>query len=365
MNLNEHLLEQFERYSKGQMNVLEQQLFESKLASDERLRHQLELSQIVDQMIVGEQALKLKEQMRKDLDKPRSTRGLYFLVIALLGSVGIATYCFTTLQNTTKSAEKEAQKDIIHTQTPAIITKAPEAIHLPATPKHKATIARTVPIAPSSPLVDVQPTAPLAIDSVPMLTTPFQPIQNDLKHPTAVAPTQSDPCIGVRGQVSIRTVPSCIGKENGELYISTDAVHGATAPITFELGERTSTSTAFDHLAAGTYSTRIYDAKHCHITAPNEVVITMKNCAQQTHYVFNPEHDLAWNIPYTSEKEAINVRILEKSGKLFYQSQVIHGLPAEWKGESTTGASLGMGLYLYTVEYADGSIEEGTLLVSR
>ena len=96
-----------------------------------------------------------------------------------------------------------------------------------------------------------------------------------------------------------------------------------------------------------------------------KVIVGEKKCAVRKEYVFNPEYDSSWPIPYDNEKQTSSFKILEKSGKVFFQTSVSASHPTEWKGESNTGLILGMGLYFFTIEYVDGSVDEGSIVVTR
>jgi len=80
------------------------------------------------------------------------------------------------------------------------------------------------------------------------------------------------------------------------------------------------------------------------------------------NYVFEPTSE-TWNVPIESEKRGV-FSVMDKSGtiqfkKPFEKNEILH-----WDGNSTNGVLLKIGLYLYHIDYEDGSFEQGTITLS-
>lgn len=358
------ILDRIERYSKGKMPLDEKLVFEKELATDVSLREQLEYSQIVDQMIVGAEALKLKEQMQKDLNKPKFSKYLAASILVLLASAGLYMV-FNKKEDKTPVATpasvapktmKQAVKEVAVQQSASpIATKT-------ATSQEKKTSVKAQPATPEFKVASVQPEMVQNI-SVPTSAPAFAAPSVASKQNVPVA-AKVDPCADLVGEVEFYTVATCAGDASGEVYIKVESVKGGSAPFVFKLGERSAKS-RFEQLPAGQYALLIKDAKGCEVENVKKVMIGEKQCKKNKEYVFNPEYDPTWTIPYNKEKEASNFKIVDKSGKLFYQTSVSAHQPSEWNGESNTGTTLGMGLYFITIEYADGSVDEGSIMVTR
>ncbi len=370
MKENSDILDKIELYTKGKMRLEEKLAFEKELATDELVREQFEFSQIVDQMIIGNETLKLKEQMQKDLYNTKSNIGKYLAVslFALIASAGLFFVFDKKEENVIKEVspvtgvpqkinqiekQVEIQKNTISAKTKTAVIQ-----------ENKSSIKSNVnsPNTSESKVASVQPEMVQNI-SVP---TSAQAIsaQNVASKQNVTLALKQDPCASLEGDVEFYTSPSCKGQETGEVHLKTETVKGGLAPFTFTIGDRKAKN-HIDRLAAGQYSLFIKDANGCSVENVKKVVVAEKKCINKIEYVYNPEYDSSWPIPYDADKQATSVKILEKGGKVFFQTAVSSSQPTEWKGESNTGLTLGMGIYFFTIEYADGSVDEGSIVVTR
>jgi hypothetical protein len=362
MKENNDILEIIERYTKDKMSVDEKVAFEKELVSDEFLREQFQFSQIVDQMIIGNEAWKLKEQMTRDLYKPKSGIWSY---LAISFFVVVSSVSLFVVFNKREDKKPIAISKIVVPKTfkQAEIKKTETAI-VTKTKKVKE-VRRNTSISSASPelkVASVQNLEPQKI-SVQSEVQSASPV-NTVKELSQTVVAKVDPCVGLLGDVEFYTLASCKGQETGEIHLKAESIKGGKSPFSFKIGER-SAEKYFDRLASGQYTLFIQDANNCLVENAKKVVVSEKKCVVKKEYVFNPEYDSSWPIPYDSDKQATSIKIHEKSGKAFYQSSVSASQPAEWRGESNTGLVLGMGLYFFTIEYADGSLDEGSIVISR
>lgn len=305
MRENNDILDSIERYTKGKMGLEEKLVFEKELASDESLREQLEFSQIVDQMIIGNETWKLKEQMQKDLYKPKPKWGKYLAVslFALVASAGLF-FVFDKKEDKVKVASpvtvvsekvKQAERQVdIQKKTVSAETKT-------AVIQEKKTSVETVTKTPEFETAVIEPN---------VVRTVFVS--------ASVQTTVLSPNMASKQSVSLPDKTTSNVSLNDEVEPQSE------------------------------HAPKIVESKK-----------------QQASYVFNPEYDSSWPIPYDADKQATSIKILEKGGKVFFQTTVSASQPTEWKGESNTGLVLGMGIYFFTIEYADGSVDEGSIVVTR
>jgi hypothetical protein len=371
MNLDDIILEKIDRYTRGMMDGEERVSFEKEIAYNERLQRKIELSMIVDQMVVAKEALKLKEQMRKDLYKSKPNWGVY-LGMALVGIAagGGVFWAYHQTQKGGNEAKPQVHTAEITTKTSpnestlAVPTSKEAEVNPKTAPVVKDPIAKAPLVAQVSPQGLVKKEEK-AIPKEERIQNPKEIHEVVEKRENASNPVQSiNPCVGLQGDVDFSVLPSCKGEETGAVYIRTETVKGGTAPYTFSLGTRQSTS-SFDHLASGQYDLWIKDAQDCRVEHKQKVFVPEKNCKTPQQYVFNPDYDHAWTIPYDRDKKPTRVVIQEKGGRVFYQSSVNDFIPAEWTGDSNTGLALSFGLYFLTIEYADSSIDEATVMVTK
>lgn len=372
MNLDDIILEKIDRYTRGVMGGEERASFEKEIAYDERLQRKIELSMIVDQMVVAKEALKLKEQMRKDLYKSKPNWGMY-LGLALV-SIAAGGGAFWAYQQTQKGG-KEAKPQVQTAEVPTKTSSNESTLAVPSPKEADARPTTTKPLAKEAtakvPLV--AQVSPQVLENKEEKTIHKEEKTQNSKETHVITermesvpnPVPSiNPCAGLQGDVDFSIVPSCKGEETGTVYIRTETVKGGKAPYTFSLGTRQSTS-SFEHLASGEYDLWIKDAQDCRVEHKQKVFVPEKNCKKPQQYVFNPDYDHSWAIPYDRDKKPTRVVIQEKGGRVFYQSAVSDFLPADWAGDSNTGLALSFGLYFLTIEYADSSMDEATVMVTK
>ena len=365
MKESNDILDTIERYTKNKMGVEEKVVFEKELATDESLRKQLQFSEIIDEMIIGNETWKLKEQMQKDLYSTTPKLGKYLAISVLMLATSAGLFVLFNREDKVKvetpitvepKAIKQAQKQV-EISKKIIFSKT----KLPVSKEHKTSVQATS-TTPEFKITSVQPEGDQTITVSSTAQVVASP--NVASKQNVTLSVKQDPCASLVGDVEFYTIASCKGQETGEVRLKIETIKGGTAPFSFKLGEK-SASGYFDRLAPGQYTLFIKDANNCLIENAQKVIVSEKKCVVKKEYIFNPEYDSSWPIPYDTEKQAIAIKILDKSGKVFYQSNVSTSHPAEWRGESNTGLVLGMGLYFFSIEYADGSFDEGSILVSR
>lgn len=377
MNSELELLEKIELYNRGKLGVEEKSAFETQIHSDPQLQKRVEASLIVEEMIICYEASKLKEQMRKDMSSNKVRWKTYFAAALVLLSAGSFLYLLQSVKKNESFEPQPAYPSNKVRVIPQKIERASEEIdekkssfpsqesgsNILKRKSEQAIISgnRTVP----QTIVDERlPLVPISIDNI----TGFQDrgSQSEKTIGSTIAKTTEaySPCENLIGDVDFRTVPSCINGETGELHIDPKSTKGGTPPYVFEIGNKSS-SANFYHLGPGTYRLTITDANGCKLEGSQTVSIESKNCKLNKEYTFNPDFDASWLIPYDIARQPKTFKIVDKGGKLFYQAPVEGFQPAEWKGESNTGLSLGLGLYFFSIEYLDGTIEEGSIVLTR
>ena len=92
MNIDNEILERIESYVRGDMSEVEKTAFEKEINTDPALNELVQLSIISEEIVVGYEVLKLKEQMQKDLNKPKSFSWKLYTGLLFLISVPTALY---------------------------------------------------------------------------------------------------------------------------------------------------------------------------------------------------------------------------------------------------------------------------------
>ncbi|WP_028978681.1 hypothetical protein [Sporocytophaga myxococcoides] len=367
MSSGSEILEKVELYSRGKMSVEERASFEEELASNEQLQKALNLSVLAEELVVAQEALKLKEQMRKDLYKSKPNWNIYAL--ALLITLGSGVFGYYYYLNSKDSSSPVVHKSYKHdqsvnnkqpdeTEAAPLLKSDKKAERISGRSEEKLIISQVLPASES--ITDNGP------QMIPQTGLTFKDsvVNEEQKKNNSPVLTPVDPCLDFKGDVKFTVTPNCKGKETGEVRLYPETVKGGKQPYTFMLNEEQSLS-HFDRLSSGTYKLKIKDARNCIVESTQNVVITDQICKTSKAYIFNPEYDRAWSVPYDRDKDPVSFVLIEKSGKVFYQSRVQSYQPSEWSGESNMGQDLGVGLYFFTIEYSDGSVDDGTVTITR
>ncbi|HTF81208.1 MAG TPA: gliding motility-associated C-terminal domain-containing protein [Cytophagales bacterium] len=367
MSSDNNILEKIDLYAKGGLKEEERLAFEKELAANPQLKKQLELSVLVDQMVIVKEALDLKQQMKKDLYKPKFTPGKYVGLALLAFSTAGGWLYFTNREpiqpKVTATADQPTKERPSQKSTESTAVAIPDkssptkTVSIPqsAEEKNEQSQATDTPKASELPLETQKTTLPL---------TPSELPNEDKKEKSLTPVLHVDHCASLQPHVEATVMASCKGDATGEIYLQPESVTGGTPPYHFTVAGKESPS-HFTNLEAGQYAVYIVDAQHCRVAGKELIVVPEKVCRTSHTYVFNPEHEHHWRIPYDKEKTPSHIKIHSKNGALFYHAPVVGGNPEEWTGESNTGSVLDIGLYFYTIEYTDKSIEEGSIMITR
>jgi len=371
MSANEDILEKIERFTRGEMSADESALFEKQMKADKELAKQVEISRIVDQMVVGSEFLKLKDQMTKDLNKSKPYNNTIIFALILLISAGLFFFITPKVNKKAKRPDKVLVKDtkevILEKRKDTLIK--PEIKEEPSVYQKTEIVGKKQSIPVKNKKIEIKEGV---ADKI--ITAPKAMIPDTQHHALSEKETQTvridsinlikDPCHNFKPDFEFYTTPSCKGEETGEVHIKQNRIEGGVKPLTFHLGNRVSLAN-FDKVQAGKYELKVADAANCQVVISNEVWVKEITCKKNLEYIFNPDFDHAWVIPYDESKNPVFFKVLDKRGRPYYQVGVQGKLPSSWSGESNFGLTLDVGLYFFTIEYADKTIDEGTILISR
>ncbi len=90
--------------------------------------------------------------------------------------------------------------------------------------------------------------------------------------------------------------------------------------------------------------------------APAKKKVTMQ------HHVFEPNRE-TWEVPTDMEKSG-KLSIFDKNGHVAYRREFNKMEKITWDGTALTGGMLASTMYVYLIEYSDGTSEQGTVTLS-
>ncbi|MBC7389082.1 MAG: gliding motility-associated C-terminal domain-containing protein [Opitutaceae bacterium] len=80
------------------------------------------------------------------------------------------------------------------------------------------------------------------------------------------------------------------------------------------------------------------------------------------NYVFEPNNE-TWEAPIDSEKSG-KISIFDRSGKMMYRREFTKMEKLVWEGNSSDGGTLPPSVYVFLIEYSDGTTNQGTITIS-
>ncbi len=161
--------------------------------------------------------------------------------------------------------------------------------------------------------------------------------------------------------IELITSPSCYENANGKIIL----VNKNETEVPYKIFRQEKKfilddSLIYNNLNHGTYHFKIESINKCDTTII--VHVNGKDCRPSLK--FAPAYGETIDIPLKNGANGIIV-IKSKGGEIMVQESVNNAPFFTWDGRASSGGYVPMGVYLYTISYADGSKENGFITVLR
>jgi hypothetical protein len=153
--------------------------------------------------------------------------------------------------------------------------------------------------------------------------------------------------------------PSCNNMATGVIEIIESTVSDGIPPYQAMLNGEPGDSMVFRGLKPGFYKLEIKDASGCLVSLGN-IIVDTKDCRYQEK--FSPYYE-QWDMPIGSKPGIIE--IYNKNGRKVFELKFDGTGKEYWNGNDMNNEALPMGLYLFTIEYDDGDIFQGSITINR
>lgn len=360
MSKTDPYYEAIESYLSGSMAEEGRIEFEKNLETDPILSKKWQAYQLADQLVFENRLLNIKETA-KSVHIQSTKRGQMdkygLLGAVLLVGAGALWYSVSLKEephapssvqvappsealsrkeeNKLPESEKQSKAEQNYSSTPAIKQEeVPPATRGVVDKKEEVAIAREVKAAQGKQEPEKE--------AVPTLA----------KKDESVAP-----CAGIHLSAEHHTTAACEGKSNGAIHLS--SFKGGKAPYSYTVHAPKGIEATAQTLEAGLYKLSIKDANGCE-TEIGPVEVKSQKC--KTNYHFNPFAGETWQIPVHHLQGTFTV--LDKAGNVYFSMSIAAGTEALWDGQSSAG-ELKTGLFLFQIQYSDGSLEQGTISIVR
>lgn len=363
-------LEQYyliDQYLENKLKGEQLTAFENQLLIDSSLARDVYEQRMLNDLILEAELKSVRGQIEKDLasiQNPSFFR-MHWKWIAT-GLLSISSILYFNIKKDTDNRISQSSVIALEHTAPSVIEESKE--HTIQTSndlkeKKQATLA-TAEINPKK-----SETATALIDSIQLektddITVANSPQVNPKTEPVPIIETKAQDCSLVKIACSILTEKTCNNAETGSIQI--DKTYGGTAPYSYTLNNKKIKGLNIMDLAAGKYEIKISDRNGC--TAEYTAIVSEKNCTQTIQqgakFNINPSIGETCNIPFDTDKKG-NVTIYNRSGKVIYSISNPSTNQVEWAGTEGYGALAEAGLYVYLVEYTDGTKVTGEVNIIR
>jgi hypothetical protein len=154
---------------------------------------------------------------------------------------------------------------------------------------------------------------------------------------------------------------TCSDKSLGRILFLTQSLRGGMPPYEFSItsGKVFESRVLFDNLKGGNYRLAVRDANQC-ISETGFAEVRSLEC----DFRFAPGLGELWEIPFITDKEG-KLNLYSKDGKLLYSAMIGPYASKTWDGRSLQGEVLPLGVYMFLLDFKDGSLYQGTVTIIK
>ncbi len=341
--------------------------FEKRLQEDASFAEEVSFQKLTNAVVVGASYDNIRSQISRDVDKIDASKNTKKWLGGALGGILLSTIIVATY-STNKAPTENFFEDKIG-QTSSTISSTTDTTTISTAPivKNSIAIKESTPIQ-STQLNKANQAALVIIDTPKIVSNTEQKILPVSAYPT-ITPTQQiaapkliDPCKDIKIHTIISTLPSCENSNTGSINIPSESITGGTKPYRTTLNKTVvpKLKETYNYLQAGDYTVYITDKNGCSSTIA--ATIESQRCVKKT-YVFSPDKGETWKIEGVANQEYA-ITIINIAGNQVYKSQHTNG-EFEWNGINQHGTLLDAGLYIYLLEYTNGTKENGQVTIIR
>ncbi len=347
--------------------------FKNQLSSDASFANEVKEQQMLNNYILEAELKDVRNLIANDLANIQTPsffrRNWQWIGIGIL-SISSIVYYVTNTTNTNKQATQESsiytidnkqseKKEIIseqiqlsnNTLSSAQIKNMP-SIDETHKPKGNTVVIDSVRSLKNNAAIAATVSTPAEIKHTPKIETV-----------TSEAAKAID-CSLTKITYSITTETSCENTETGSIHI--EKIIGGTAPYSYSLNNKKIKDKNILDLGAGTYEVKISDKNGC--STEHKAIVLEKNCTptiqQGTKFNINPTIGETCIIPFNTDKKG-NLSIYNRGGKVVHRQTNPSSNELEWNGTDEYGALAAPGLYVYLIEYTDGTKVTGEVNITR
>lgn len=363
-----------DQYLENNLQGEELAAFENKMKADLSFANQVQEQQMLNAFILEAELKDVRDRIEQDLSRiqqPSFFRTHWkWIGVGILSISWILYFGISSKENTNKVLQQSTSQSIEHTETAVSeknkITVNPTKISSNAksnTYSHDNVSGIETKTSTTTTIIDSIQIVK-KIETITPFINPIDANHNPQIEARTTEETKKTDCSSIKITFSITTDMSCKNDETGSIYI--EKISGGMAPYSYTLNNKKIKEKNIPDLAAGIYEVKISDKNGC--SAEHKATVLEKNCTpaiqQGAKFNINPMIGETCSIPFNTDKKG-SITIYSRSGKIIYRATNPSSDFVEWAGTDGYGALAEAGLYVYLIEYTDGTNVTGEVNIIR
>jgi hypothetical protein len=369
-------LEQYyliDRYLENKLTGEELISFENQLSQDAQFLKRVEEQRMINDFILEAELKSVREQIEADLagiQNPSFFRMHWkWITAGIFLMAGILYFSLLNKKSIYPSQEAHLHQSIRSSQSTSLKTIRGADKTKEFTPVEKVTVHKTNSssiihagigdeIRTTADSVSNSPTIESVINRETVLNSDTEKEINTKKE------NKTHDCSRTEISCSMTTETSCSNARTGS--ISIEKISGGLEPYSLSLNNKKIKEKNISELGAGVYTLKITDKNGCYKEC--QAIVSEKNCIsaiqQGSKFNINPAIGETCSIPFDDNKRGTLI-IYNRSGKIVYRDTNPDKDYVEWNGADGYGALAEPGLYVYIIEYEDGTKITGEVNIMR
>lgn len=355
MEFNENTYQQIEDYLNGTLKGDDLSSFEKMMEDNDALRQEVEMSKVANNILFYNEAVELKETIKKDFAQQRKNRTRNNTLGVIGSTLILGILLFSLLKE-----EKQERKEPIPTTKEVPTTKQTSQQNsnpIIELEKRTSNINEECNESPDSKII-IETTNEV-IDSIELVTeTKIMTSDNkegEQKPPTPVTKPEikmTTPCDGITISASIKHHNQSADVENGQIILKTTTIKGGNSPYTYSINKGDfGNSFSFKNLTEGNYLITIKDKNGCSSDLP-PITINKSLCLSNYTKTFNPEYDTPWLIPHnTISENNYSFKLINARGQVLINKDLDIFIEQSWQGILEDGSKAEPGYYKFIIAY--------------
>lgn len=355
--------QQIDNYLNDKLSEAERENFSQLLKEDATLADQVKLQALTNDLIIENRFNAIFAAAATTYEREQSNlkNKLWGFGATLLIASTALFYFYNTSKTPTTSLTSLKPKEVLEStlvkNDPSAIKPVEAKTKQSASPLKEELVTITLPTNTTVlPQVDIQKEV-----------TALQKEDKIFAHAAPILPAiVANLCDHVNIDAQLYQTPSCENDNNGLINIASTTIKGGIAPYVYSIngGQHYQKSATFEHLSAGNYQVFIKDVNGCFTLIDKSYQLEAKKCYKTLNFSFNPQMGEAWTHTLDTPT-SFHVKVLNKQGQTVWKSSQTDSQTIHWEGNTFNGEPLETGIYLYEINFSNGTAEHGTITVLK